>query len=163
MHCNLSIQRPPNPKIAVAHRKLRAINSVNLRHDIAVSPLCLYDQPPYDVTTLCDQFYTILSSILEKHAPLITKTIVQRSHAPWYTDDIRVQKTRRRQLERRLRHSQLPADRCAFNAKMSFYSTLIHDAGTDSHALFKTIDRLLHRKSDKRLPYYSSSVELANK
>ena len=84
-------------------------------------------------------------------------------------------KTRRRQLERRWRRSQLPADRCAFvnqsslvknlvfNAKISFYSTLIHDAGTDSHALFKTIDRLLHRKPDKRLPYYSSSFELANR
>ncbi|CAH3159000.1 unnamed protein product, partial [Porites evermanni] len=41
---------------------------------------------------------------------------------------------------------------------MSFYSTLIHDAGTDSHALFKTIDRPFQRKPDKRLPYCSSSI-----
>ena len=45
---------------------------------------------------------------------------------------------------------------------MSFYSTLIHDAGTDSHALFKTIDRPFQRKPDKRLPYCSSSVWFAN-
>ena len=73
------------------------------------------------------------------------------------------------------RSSQLPVDCCAFvdqcslvknlvfNAQMPFYSTLIHDAGTDSHALFKTIDRLLQRKPDKRLPYCSLSVELANR
>ena len=76
---------------------------------------------------------------------------------------IAFKKTRCRQLERRLDRSQLPVDRCAFvdqctlvknlvfNAKMPFYSNLIHDADTDSHALFKTIDRLLQRKPDKRL------------
>lgn len=79
---------------------------------------------------------------------------------------IAFEKTRRRQLERRLGRSQPPVDCCAFvdqcslvknlvfNAKMPFYSTLIRDAGTDSHALFKTID--------KRLPYCSSSVWFAN-
>ena len=40
---------------------------------------------------------------------------------------------------------------------------MIHDAGTDSHALFKSIDRLLKRKPDKRLPFCSSSVDLANR
>ena len=110
---------------------------------------------------------------MKKHAPLVTKTIVQRPYAPWYTDDNSVQKTRRRQLERRLGRSQLPVDRCTFvdqcclvknlvfNAKMS--SSLIHDAGTDSHALVKTIDRLLQRKPDKRPPYCSWSVKLANR
>ena len=40
---------------------------------------------------------------------------------------------------------------------------MIHDAGTDSHALFKSIDRLLNRKPDKRLQFCSSSVDLANR
>lgn len=92
VHCNLSIQRPPDPRIAVCYRKLQAINLDNLE----VSPLCLYDQPSYDVIALCDQCYTILSSSLDRHAPLVTKTIVKRPHAPWYDDDIRVQKTRSR-------------------------------------------------------------------
>ena len=46
---------------------------------------------------------------------------------------------------------------------MPFYSTLINDAGTDSRALFKSIDRLLHGKPDKRLPFYSSLGEVANR
>ena len=46
---------------------------------------------------------------------------------------------------------------------MSFHSSLIPDIGTDSHAFLKSIDRLLHRKPDKRLPFCSSSGELANR
>ena len=51
-----------------------------------------------------------------KHSPLVTKlkTIVQSTPAMWYTDGFRVQKTRRRQLERRWRRSQLPVDHHAF-------------------------------------------------
>ena len=85
-----------------------------------------------------------------------------------------MQKTRRRQLERRWRRSQLLVDRSAFvdqcflvkdlvfNAKMFFYSTLIHNAGTDSQALSKSIDRLLHRKPEKCVPFCSSSNEIAD-
>lgn len=104
-----------------------------------------------------------------------TKAITLRPHAPWYTDDIRVQKSRRRRLERRWRLSKLSVDRKAFvdqcklvknlvfNAEMNFYSTLISYAGSNSKVLFETIDRFLHRKPEKRLPYCVSPAELANR
>ena len=55
VHCNLNIQRLPNSKTIVAYRKLCAINSDDLRHDIVVSHLFLHDQHACDVTALCDQ------------------------------------------------------------------------------------------------------------
>lgn len=50
-----------------------------------------------------------------------------------------------------------------FNAKMNFYSTLISNASSNSRVLFKTIDRFLHRKPVKRLPYCVSPAELADR
>lgn len=174
VHCNLSIQSPQNPAVTITYRKLRAINFDVLRQDIADSPLCLSDQPSLSIDERCIQYHTLLTSILEKHAPLKTKAIILRPHAPWYTDDIRVQKSRRRRLEGRWRLSKLSSDRkfvdlcelvknLVFNAKMNFYSTLISNASSNSKVLFKMIDRFLHRKLEKRLPYCVSLAELADR
>lgn len=172
---DLSIQSPQNPAVTITHRKLRARNFDGLRQDIADSPLCLSDQPSLSIDERCIQYHTLLASILEKHAPLKTKAIILRPHAPWYTDDIRVQKSRRHRLERRWRLSKLSVDhkvfvdQCklvknlVFNAKMNVYSTLISYAGSNSKVLFETIDRFLHRKPEKRLPYCVSPAELADR
>ena len=56
----------------------------------------------------------MLSSILDKHAPLQTKTVIQRPAAPWYSEEIATEKTQRRKLERRWRHSGLLTDRQAY-------------------------------------------------
>ena len=45
---------------------------------------------------------------------------------------------------------------------MDYYSNLISEAGNDSKALFRLIDRLLHRKAEKSFPTSSSAEELAN-
>ena len=39
-------------------------------------------------------------SLLELHAPLKKRTIVVRPASPWYTDEIRTEKVKRRRLER---------------------------------------------------------------
>ena len=123
---------------------------------------------------LSDQYDSVLSSILDKHAPLQTKTVIQRPAAPWYSEEIATEKTQRRKLERRWRHSGLLTDRQAyvtqclllknliFTTKMDYYSSLIDDAGSDSKALFRNINRLLHRKPDKLYPSCTSASDLAN-
>ena len=45
---------------------------------------------------------------------------------------------------------------------MNYYSNLITDAGPNNNALFRSIDRLLHRKPEKRLPSCFSAIGLAN-
>lgn len=45
---------------------------------------------------------------------------------------------------------------------MNYYSDLISDAGSDCHAIFKSIDRLLHLTPEKKLPSAPSSLDLAN-
>ena len=120
------------------------------------------------------QYDSVLSSIVDKHAPPQTKTVIQRPAAPWYSEEIATEKTQRRKLERRWRHSGLLTDRqtyvtqclllknLIFTTKMDYYSSLIDDAGSDSKALFRNINRLLHRKPDKLYPSCTSASDLAN-
>jgi len=46
---------------------------------------------------------------------------------------------------------------------MDYYSNLISEAGSDSKALFRLIDLLLHRKAEKSFPTSTSAEDLANK
>ena len=124
---------------------------------------------------LCDQYENVLSSILNNHAPLRTKTVKQRPVAPWFGNDIAVEKTKRRRLERRRRLTNNSADRDLYlnqrklvkdminSAKMRYYTSLIEDSVSDQNKLFRTIDQLLHRKSMKLYPSWSSVSELANR
>ena len=94
--------------------------------------------------------------------------------SPSYTDDIGVEKSTRRRLERRWRPSLLSEHRLAYvaqcklvkglvlNAKTKYYSNLISESSSNSKALFQTIDQLLHRKLETRRPYAPSPLHLAN-
>ena len=172
LHCNLHVDKPQSIKKRINYRKFRSINTDDFQHDIVNS--ALYSSPKTVLAELSDQYDSVLSSILDKHAPLQTKTVIQRPAAPWYSEEIATEKTQRRKLERRWRHSGLLTDRQAyvtqclllknliFTTKMDYYSSLIDDAGSDSKALFRNINRLLHRKPDKLYPSCTSASDLAN-
>ena len=154
-------------------RKLCNIDSDSLCTDIRSSSL--YNSPSLDLSELCDQYDSVLSSILDKHAPLRKRVITTRPRAPWYSEEIKEQKVICRRLERRWRRSRLTSDyqsytdqrtvvkNTIFKSKMDYYSSLIYSAESDSKTLFRTITRLLHRKADKLFPTSSSAVDLANK
>ena len=108
VHCTLAIKRPPKAKLTISSRKLRTIDPDNLRRDIRSSSL--YNSPSQEITELCDQYDSVLLSILDKHAPLRTKIITLRPNAPWYSEEIRKQKSNCRKVERRWRRSKLESD-----------------------------------------------------
>ena len=144
VHCTLAIKRPPKARLTISSRKLCTINPDNLQHDIHSS--ALYNSPSQDITELCDQYDSVLLSIVDKHAPLRTKIITLRPNAPWYSEEIRKQKSTCRKLERRWRRSKLESDyrpyanQCTviqntiFKSKMDYYSNLISEAGNDNKA-----------------------------
>ena len=112
-----------------------------------------------DLSELCDQYDSVLSMILDKHAPLRKRVITIRPRAPWYSEEIKEQKVIFHRIERRWRCSRLTI----FKSKMVYYSSLIYSAESDSKTLFRTITCRLHRKADKLFPTSSSAVDLANK
>ena len=156
-------------------RKLCSIDSDSLCTDIRSSSL--YNSPSLNLSELCDQYdsESVLSSILDKHAPLRKRVITIRPLPRWYSEEIKKQKVIRRRLEGQWRRSRLTSDyqfytdqrtvvkNTIFKSKMDYYSSLIYSAESDSKTLFRTITRLLHRKADKLFPTSSSAVDLANK
>ena len=117
---------------------------------------------------------TLLFTILEKHAPLRTRIVTLRPHAPWYTNDTRELKSVCPKLKRHWRHSCLASDyqsyvdqrlvvkEIIFKSKLEYYSNLISGATSDNKALFRSIDRLLPRKPEKCLSSCCSAGVLAN-
>ena len=90
-------------------RKLCNIDSDSLCTDIHYS-YSLYNSPLLDLSELCDQYDSVVSSILDKHAPLRKRVITSRPRAPWYSQEIKEQKVICRRLERRWRRSRLTSD-----------------------------------------------------
>ena len=77
---------------------------------------------------LCDQYDEVLSSILDDHAPLLTKTIIQRLAASWYNEDIAVHKSIRRQFEQRWRRSGPQVDRQVYIDQCQLVKVLVSTA-----------------------------------
>jgi len=172
VHCSLSIMKPINKQSFVSYRNLRSFDIDAFRREIADSTLC--KSPATDLSVLCDQYDSVLSSLLDKHAPVRTKVTSCRNNAPWYNDVIRENKSKRRKLERRWRKTKLTIDcdlyvsqcnivkKLVFSEKMTYYSNIIDESNSDNKVLFSVVDKLLHRSPETTLPSSSSSTDLAN-
>ena len=69
-----------------------------MENNIASSPLVV--ESADNIHALAEQYHDTLSSILDQHAPLITKTIRVRPNTPWFNEDIKQAKSERRRRER---------------------------------------------------------------
>ena len=67
-------------------RRINKIDLDNLKNDILNSDL--KTKPEKKLPKLCTQYDTILQTILNKHAPLLTKTVSERPSTPWMTQEI---------------------------------------------------------------------------
>jgi hypothetical protein len=90
---------------------------------------------------LVQAYYTEISSIINKHAPLQSKSIILRPNTDWYSDELRSAKTERRKAEREMRKTQLSVhkdiyrEKCTmvikllYSCKKEFFSTKINEIG----------------------------------
>ena len=116
----------------------------------------------------------MLCKALDKLAPKQTRTIVIRPNAPWYNEEIATQRKKRQRLKHKWRLSGLEIDRVnyleqcnvvnamLYKVKEQHYSTVIQDNAHDSKLLFRTVDKLLQRNTDKRYPSANSDQKLTN-
>ena len=172
--CKLSLPKTAFERREVCYRKLKSIDIGKLREDIENSPLADPVSVSGDLDDLICQYNTVLSELLEKHAPLKKHMVTLRPAALWYTDAIRTEKRKRRKLERRWRASGLTVHRevyvnqcklvnkCIFDAKMGYYSALIEENDSDPKKLFSNFDKVLHRKAERKFPHSDDVKSLAN-
>ena len=156
----------------VSYRNFKDINYQQFREDIHTSDTL--NNVTGSVNELVDRYISGLSSLVDVHAPLITRTITQRPHAPWYSENLRAAKQLRRALERKWRKTNDDDDKaryreqCAMVAKQlyadkaEYYSVQIANCQNDSKMLHKITDSLIISHHQQRLPTDNSNEHLAN-
>lgn len=131
-----------------------------------------------NIDELLSQYNSGLSTLLETHAPVLTKSIASRPSNPWLTDDGLTARRKARKLERLWCHKKkfgtdLVVDRqimlAAFKKKRkllgrekaSYLNKEIAES-TGKKSLFKIVDPLLIKKPGLKLPCHDSPRPLAN-
>ena len=130
--------------------------------------------PGSTVSALHDQYLRDLSNLLDKHAPLVTRTFTKGA-AGWLSDTYLQAKAVRRQFERFWRKDKSPQNRARLrkqiarcNAiitkdKTNYFSNLISDNAHDSKKLWQILRSVLHSVPEKVLPSHASQICLANR
>ena len=87
-------------KRKISYHKINKIDYESFHSHILNSDLI--KKPEKDLSALCQQHHSVLSSILDKHAPVSTKTLPRKPPTPWMTPA----ETLRHNLERTWRRSR---------------------------------------------------------
>ena len=77
----INMQRPTLPIKRIKYRIWKNFDLEKIKTDITNSELTL--NMPFDVDSATRQYHTVLSKLLEKHAPLQEQVITTRAKAPW--------------------------------------------------------------------------------
>jgi flagellar biosynthesis chaperone FliJ len=165
-----TIAKPVAIQKAVTFRKLRAINVDTFKHDIVSSPTLHILDGSVDIELRA--YNDGLRSLVDAHAPLCTKVIVQRPDCPWYTDELHAVKHTRRKLERRWRKTKLTVDHQIYrdqcvvmnkllhHTRVSYYSDKLIACGRDQGGIYKLAKHLLGEKGCLPLPQATPNTSL---
>ena len=86
----------------LSFRRLSVIDMYKFSSDLEESAL-IRSPLNDDLSLVIDQFNSTLQSMIDNHAPIIRRSVTLPPYAPWFTDEIKVAKRKRRKLERRWR------------------------------------------------------------
>jgi hypothetical protein len=152
------LSRPRALRTTMLCRNLKSIDRLQFRDDLIRSPL-IENADIDSVESLVDTYNTVLTDILNRHAPEKEKVVPNRSQAPWINDSVRTARRARRRAERAKRKYGLVVHKQSYKkarqavnkairqAKAEYFLSKVSDAASDSKKMFQIVDTLLHRKS----------------
>ena len=173
VECTLQGPKPKTVRKEVTYRKIKAIEVESFKDDIMSSSL----SHPESFTSTDEAVTTynrVLTGLLDKHAPAVTKKVTIHPEAPWFNEEIDAAKKARRHAENTWRKTKLNVHRDTFiekrnevnslmqKAKEDHYSHLVTES-SDQKKLFKVVNELTNNKSENPLPEHKSSCELADR
>ena len=124
--CTLQIGKPKLSRKQITSRKYRSIDPLALQEDIASS--ALITSPAININDAVKQYNVTLSSLLDQHAPLSTKTVVPRVQQPWFSDSLYQLKRERRKAERKWKSTGLIIDFDHFKEVRNNYNVALFSA-----------------------------------
>ncbi|XP_068757440.1 uncharacterized protein [Montipora capricornis] len=175
-HCSalftINISVPQLSRKKVSFRKTKAIDITALMNDLSASRLC--QDPPSEPVKLVDCYNTTLAGLLDRHAPLKTKTVTVRPQVPWYSEEIREAKRVCRRAERKWKTTRSVADLVSFKrhkshvthvlkeAKSAFLTDFISQNSDNQGKLFRVVKNLLVETKSLCFSDYTDKSALAN-
>ena len=172
IQCGLKMCKPNVVTKEISYRKVKAIDWDSFKRDLRSSELL--QQTPIALDDLVTSYNSTLSNVLNKHAPVRTRTTVLRPLVPWFTEEIRASKRLRRRSERRWRKTKLSADFLIFKAaknrttylmnlaRKAYYINFVHENGNNQRKLFTATKKLLGTTNSSCFPPHKDKFELAN-
>ncbi|XP_022778991.1 uncharacterized protein LOC111320602 [Stylophora pistillata] len=167
--CTMNYSKPPSSKVLITYRSTKTLDATKLQTDInnILSKIDSLFEPSLD--HLMSLYNRDLKDIYNTAAPIQSRWIKQRFHAPCYNQDLRQVKREKRPLERKLKKSGLVVDQQKFESKCVEYNSLIETTKmhfyksrieqTDRNQLFRLIDGFFKIKNTA-LPTYDSLKQL---
>ena len=110
----LRIVNPQKTLKTMTIRKLGLIHPAAFSEDFSVLLQDSSSSSTSDCEPLYKKYCGILSSLIDKHAPLRQVTITTKAAAPWFNYSVRTARRRCRKSERKWRATGLPEHRAAF-------------------------------------------------
>ena len=86
VQCTLRISKPLLPLKKITFRPLKKIDIASFDSDLAQLPVI--NDPASTCEALLEQYNTGVSQVLDKHAPLVSKSVVLRPVSSWFNDEI---------------------------------------------------------------------------
>jgi hypothetical protein len=179
--CNLLVTKPKLTERTFTYRKFKSIDIVAFKNDIMASPLNKIKhgpQTPDEVNTMVKLYNEVLTTLINKHAPLKTKTVKTRNVIPWTTAEVTELKQIRRRAERKwirnkditsttrlkatFKESRNNCKNAMDEAKTKYYSEKVKECAGDQRQLFKLINHLTKPTQDTQYPAHTSLSQLAN-
>ena len=172
--CDVNIPPPPIKVDTITYRKLNSINQDHFIQDLQTAANSFLGINSTCVDSLSTLYYKTFSSILDKHAPLKSKTISIRKQVPWFDSTALNLKRKKRKLEtkwRRTKSLDIKADYLAACSEYKLYlnhskenhiNNMISECGNNPKHLYKVINHLTGRSPNQLLPDAVSNESLAN-
>jgi hypothetical protein len=174
IHFKINMRKPQPEEKVISYRKLDSIDSEKFKEDLRNSTFVKC--PNQSLEGLFEQYNVDLASNLNKHAPIRKCKVIVRPNAPWYTDELRGEKRKRRKLERKMRknkkslsHKEKYIDQCKkynellIETRRVYYNDIFKEKEADQKKVFETANKLLHKKNELILPSHTSLEELSNR
>ena len=124
--------------------------------DLGESKLCL--DAPTQLDSLVSCYNNTLSAALDRHAPLKRRFGTSRAMVPWYDEEIKLAKKKRRKAEGKWRTTKKTGDfsklkslknhctQLMRKAKCSFFPDFVKENSNNQGTLFKAITGMLVEK-----------------
>ena len=170
--CDLTVGKSTLPTKSISYRKIEAIDLQVLCKEMSTTKLC--QDSPNTLNDLVECYYLTLASIVDRHAPLLTKTLTIRPLVPWFNNDIKKARKERRKAEIRWRRTRSASDFKEFKARKNHTTHLITKArceflkdfiGRNSFNqknLFLATKRLLKQDHEVPFPPFKDKLTFAN-